>query len=94
MFWLPQQLELQIVLAFVHIKDVRLNTNEILLNVIQKRFNSKTKYLDLSNFHRDPGMTVQIFCCIYAYQNACVCVRVRELKLVLILFSIKQVILI
>jgi len=55
-------LELQIVLAFAHIKDVRLNANEILLNVIQKRFNSKTKYLDLSNFHRDPDLCDLIFC--------------------------------
>jgi hypothetical protein len=60
-------------LAFAHVKDVRLNANEILLNVIQKRFNSKTKYLDLSNFHRDPGMMAQIFCCIYAYRDMCVC---------------------
>jgi len=33
---------------------------ENLVKVIEKRFNTKTKYLDLSNYHRDPGMTAEI----------------------------------
>lgn len=36
-----------------------------LIKVIGKRFNKDTKYLDLSNYHRDPGMVAQIIFIIF-----------------------------
>lgn len=54
--------ELEIVLAFAHINDVRVNLHENTVKVMNKRFNKSTKHLDLSNFHRDPDLYDLIFC--------------------------------
>jgi hypothetical protein len=53
-----QQVELEIILGFAHINNVRVNLREDTVKVMNKRFNKSTKHLDLSNFHRDPGMTI------------------------------------
>ncbi|KDR19314.1 nuclear RNA export factor 1-like isoform X2 [Zootermopsis nevadensis] len=55
-------LTLRIVLGFAHINDIHLNMQWNLIKVIGKRFNKDTKYLDLSNYHRDPDLCDLIFC--------------------------------
>jgi hypothetical protein len=52
--------ELEIILGFVHINDIHVNVHENIVKVMNKRFNKSTKHLDLSDFHRDPGMTIQM----------------------------------
>lgn len=54
-------MDLEIILAFAHVNDILVNIRENIVKVVNKRFNKIAKHLDLSDFHRDPGMTVQMF---------------------------------
>ncbi|XP_069677652.1 nuclear RNA export factor 1-like [Periplaneta americana] len=55
-------LQLQIVLGYAPITELRLNMQDILIKVIEKRFDANKKHLNLSNYHKDTDLYDIIFC--------------------------------
>ncbi|XP_014218976.1 nuclear RNA export factor 2-like [Copidosoma floridanum] len=53
---------LSITLGFASIHDLKINIQPLLLTALKKRYDSESKKLDLTDFHRDPDVYNTVYC--------------------------------